>query len=207
MNEEKHDEIRGLRAAAKLTERSPSGLQKLVDSGDLPATKVDGVYVFAAADLEALRAGSRPAAANETATEPSPEVDVAVAEPAAPPAAAPAQPAETQPTPRSDPTSQGEIASMVFADLNAGKTLCAIVVERKLPPDVVRHWHDQWVELAHIDTLRTPAGERRLFGVERELDIHKESQDQAFAEIGDVRERLDLLEQMLGIQCDLSECG
>jgi hypothetical protein len=207
MNEEKHDEIRGLRAAAKLTERSPSGLQKLVDSGDLPATKVDGVYVFAAADLEALRAGSRPAAANETATEPSPEVDVAVAEPAAPPAAAPAQPAETQPTPRSGSTSQGEIASMVFADLNAGKTLCAIVVERKLPPDVVRHWHDQWVELAHIDTLRTPAGERRLFGLERLLGVYKESQDQAFQEIQDLRERVEAIERGIGMEAEVSEYG
>ena len=65
MTDTQGEGIRGLRAAAKLVGCSPSGLQKMVDNGDVPAKKVDSVYVFAAADLEALRAASASEDGNE----------------------------------------------------------------------------------------------------------------------------------------------
>jgi hypothetical protein len=202
MDEAQHDEVRGLRAAAKLTGRSPSGLQKMVDNGDLPAAKVDGVYVFDLSDLQALRPAPAPEPSGEAPADLSP--DVPASEQAMAPSPAPVDPAEPRPAPEPPFASDGDVASMVFADLKAGKDLRTIVVERRLPPNIVKHWHDQWRELAEIDTLKTPAGERRLFTVERTLEIHEQCHDDLLEEIRDVRMRVRAIERVLGIKAEVS---
>ncbi|MBN2575785.1 MAG: hypothetical protein JXP73_14560 [Deltaproteobacteria bacterium] len=164
----------------------------MVDNGDVPAKKVRGVYLFAASDLEALRSSSPPANGTGSVAEPSPDQmpseSASMDEPATPGSLAAHEP---------DSSRDGEISATVFADLNAGKDLRTIVVERKLPPEVVHRWYQEWLRCAQIDGLKVPATERRIFALERMLEVHKKCADTMFEEIQGLRERVVLLEQAL----------
>lgn len=201
-------EIRGLRAAAKVTGRSPSGLQKMVDNGALPATKVDGKYVFQTADLQSLSPRAALDVDDSDITAPVPEFASAKPEPDLEPE--PDEPSdapfassrEAPPATASPPVDDGEEAAMVFADLNQGKPLCTIVVDHKLAPDVVARWYREWRKLSEIDALRTSEGEKRLFEVENLLEVYKGATDTMLEELGGMRIRTGMIERALGIAED-----
>jgi hypothetical protein len=159
--------VRGLRAAARATGRSASGVQKLVDAGRLPARRDGAAFEFSVADLEAVRRVEPPGLIAATVVNAAPPSDV---------------PALAVPTPAVDhvgqsehlastvhPSDDGAVASQVFADLAAGKPLTQIVIDRHLAPDVVRRVHAEWLALSDVDGLKKPTAEARL--VEAEADI------------------------------------
>jgi len=113
--------------------------------------------------------------------------------------AATTEPVVSKPAPAADPT------SVIFGDLNAEQKLCHIVANRGFAPDVVLRAHEQWVRLAQIDTLTTPAGERRLLGLETGLDGQKSAVDILNGNLFDVRQRLDEIERRLGIPTEDEE--
>jgi hypothetical protein len=156
--------VHGLRAAARFTGWSPSGVQKLVDGGRLVAQKDDRGYVFSVADLSAIRrdpAASTPPIATSVPASPAMGEDREVA----PESSDPSCDAVTSTAGADD----GAVAAIVFSDLRAGKSLVDIVAERRIAPDVVRKFHAQWLALSDTDALRRPTAEARL--VEAEADI------------------------------------
>lgn len=158
--------VRGLRAAARATRRSASGVQKLIDAGRLPARRDGNVFAFALADLEAVRRAepSAPIAAAGV-SEAIPEITVPGPIPAVDRSDAGVQQAST---PRQVDT-DGVVAAQVFRDLQGGRTLVQIVAERQLAPDVVHRAYDQWLALSDVDTLRKPEAEARLAHVEADI--------------------------------------
>ncbi len=185
--------VHGLRAAAKLTGWSPSGIQKLVDVGKVAAEKVGRSYTFRAADLEAIRrapdllqASGLPPVPTGSAATPRPEVSV-------PGEGRPETPEHAHSHMTAPATGDdGAVAAVVFADLRAGKSLVDIVAERRVAPDVVQRYHQQWRELKAIDDVQTPTSLERLGHVEAELALRaSQLAVQALAE------KLDAIESSL----------
>jgi hypothetical protein len=166
------DVVHGLRAAARLTGWSPSGLQKMIDGGRVKAERDGRTYTFRVVDLEAIRRapGQPQASGFPTTAAPASVAGPSAATPAdattlvvgRPEIAAPANAGAEA----SDMRDAGAIASIIFGDLAAGRTLVQIVAERKVAPDVVRHHHDRWRELQAIDEASTPSALERLARVE-----------------------------------------
>jgi hypothetical protein len=170
------DLVHGLRAAAKLAGRSPSGIQKLVDAGRVPAERNGRTYIFRASDLESIGRSRTPSEA--------PGFPASGASRGTPPAAlsmdAPVlSPGHDEVVPMDEPTAtsggapidEGAVASAVFADLQAGHDLRQIVVERRLRPEIVRRAYDEWVALANVDVLRAPEAAARLATAEGALAL------------------------------------
>jgi hypothetical protein len=105
--------------------------------------------------------------------------------------------------PETDP--RPEPTAVIFADLNQGRKLCDIVAERGFPPSVVKAAHEQYLQLAQIDTLKTPAGERRLFALARMLEVQKEAVDTLMHHINRLQEQVDALMSALGLQIVFTE--
>lgn len=164
--------VHGLRAAAKLTGWSPSGIQRLVDRGRLHAEKNGHNFVFSAADLEAIRRDAAPPEALAIAM-PIGRADTPAA--ALPPSLqSPGLPeappkAQLEPSTKGTADDGGAVASQVFADLSAGHSLTQIVIDRRLPPDVVRRVHAEWLLLGDVDVLKKPTAEARLAGAESDV--------------------------------------
>jgi hypothetical protein len=171
------DVVYGLRAAAKLTGWSASGIQKLVDAGKVPAERDGRTYMFRVVDLEAIRrspgqpqpSGFPTTAAPASFAGPSAETPADATTPVGgrPEIAAPANAVQSSASANDD----GIVASVIFTDLAAGRTLVQIVAERKIAPDVVQQHHQQWRELKAFDDAQTPTALDRLGQVEAELAL------------------------------------
>jgi excisionase family DNA binding protein len=165
------DAVHGLRAAAKLTGWSASGIQKMIDAGRVRAEKVGRAYSFRAADLEAIRRGHTRSKAL-TATSASPDTPVTVSAPGT--AAPPPGDQEIGSGPHADSmdagTHDGDVAAIVFGDLAAGHSLTRIVVDRRLLPDLVRRFFGEWRALSDVDALLKPEAEVRLAEVEARVE-------------------------------------
>jgi|GEM_PF-4213865 len=203
--------------------KSVSAVRRMEGQQLHPIKSDGGQVLFDAAEVEELRqrTGTQaetplPEPARPEPSTPPPAVSVPAEgsaegrdhrgpEPTATPAAsgregsATTEPAMSKPAPAADPT------SVIFGDLNAGQKLCHIVANRGFAPDVVLRAHEQWVRLAQIDTLTTPAGERRLLGLETGLDGQKSAVDILNGNLFDVRQRLDEIERRLGIPTEDEE--
>ena len=59
----------------------------------------------------------------------------------------------------------------------------------------MQHWHEEWLRLAQINGLKSPAAERRIFALERRLEAYKEGADYTLEEVADLRGRVAELEQ------------
>ena len=62
----------------------------------------------------------------------------------------------------------GDVAADVFADLDAGHPAATIVVTRRLPPEVVRRLHSDWLSLRELD-LNVPRPSDRLSALEERV--------------------------------------
>ena len=102
---------------------------------------------------------------------------------------------ERLPSPVRPQAPTSDAIPLVFRELNAGRKLCDIVAEHGLSPEVVKQAHEAWTELSQIDALSCPAGERRLFRIERVVEVHKDATDAMLEEIRSVRRRVDRLEK------------
>lgn len=185
------DVVHGLRAAARVTGRSPSGIEKLVDTGRLSATKVDGAFVFARAALDALPPPHRIPASDAVTTGPGAAVSSADTTTGVHTSGTPLSTGEPAPPPTAS-ADGGTVASQVFADLADGHTLVQIVVDRKLSPDVVQAVYTQWRELSDVDGLAKPTSLDRLAAVERLAEA-------AAAEVGAIAALENLAEQVAAL--------
>jgi hypothetical protein len=173
------DVVHGLRAAAKLTGWSPSGLQKMVDVGRVRAERVGRSYTFRAVDLQAIQRapGLR-----------QPDV-LAPASPAIVPSSTPRadvpEPAaghrETVAITHSgavdNTQDNGAVAALAFSDFRAGRSIIDVVIDRRLPPEVVRRFHGEWLGLSNVDDTETPTALERLIRVEEELALRASQLD------------------------------
>jgi hypothetical protein len=66
------------------------------------------------------------------------------------------------------PDLSGGVAAEVFSDLDRGASPAAIVVSRRLPPDIVRRLHREWTDLRAL-AANVPDGAQRLGAVEQQV--------------------------------------
>lgn len=192
------DLVHGLRAAAKLTGRSPSGVQKLIDVGKVAAERTGRSYSFHLTDLQAIsRIGPQDAIIGEVETAPdrarAADESATVSDP-------PGSPVVRAPV--VDQRDEGAIASTVFSDLASGKTLVEVVAQRKITPDVVRHHYDRWRELQAIDDAQAPSALDRLAQVEATVGEHAVSVEQSRADAQNLAARLDAAQASLEALAD-----
>ncbi|MCC7540487.1 MAG: hypothetical protein IT379_29995 [Deltaproteobacteria bacterium] len=125
--------------AAKRLGISQTKLRRLEAAGAIPfETDERGVHWFATTDLDAhlaARAASPPTETTTTATG-SPHRSLAASDPTG---------LATR------PTTPGDIAAAVFADLDEGLHPVAIVQQRAIAPDVVRRLTDEWRRMRNAD--------------------------------------------------------
>ena len=149
------DVVRGWESAAEVAGRSATSLRKLVEAKKLAAQKdEDGVYVFERASLEAL----------------PPAKVLATGQLGEDEAADRREPAPSTAGDKPEPLDgTGELAALVFGDLQNGRELRQIVVERRLAPETVRRAYDQWLSLGEVDAPRKPEAEARLAAAEMSI--------------------------------------
>ena len=193
---------------------SVAGVRRREGKSLHPAVGLKGERLFSEADVEAERrrmAEQGPAPVVEAALDDEPDVEDSsppagddegmadvpadiVSEPAR---VAPGQKTRIEriPVPVQPTVSAPDATPLVFKELNAGKKLRDIVAQHGLSPEVVKQAHEAWTELSQIDALSCPAGERRLFRLERVVEVHKDATDAMLEEIRSVRRRVDHLEK------------
>jgi hypothetical protein len=166
VSEGMEDTIRGLRAAARLTGRSVSGLQKMVEQGRLRADKDDLGYAFERADLDKLRRPARQAP--RVTGSRSTSAEAATAEGRAPRTGlvlgtlAPLEDSSVNRDAAEPPTS-GKLAAEVFALFAADRAPVDVVVERGLPPAEVEQLYHAWLRMQALDS--TSAAARSRIGI------------------------------------------
>ena len=191
--------VRGLRAAARATGRSASGVQRLVDTGRLAARKDGAVFEFSLTDLAAVRRAEPgvPSTAADVSSETRTDVSGA---PTPPPVDHLGQ-SSGRPLSTERSVDEGAVAAMAFADFQGGKSIVDVVIDRRLPPDVVRRFHGEWIALSDVDTLKKPEAEARLAQIEadiRTLDGQVGGVEGAFAQVA--RGRQDIENRLLGLE-------
>ena len=163
-SENKHSDdgvVAGWRAAAEKAGCSRTQIRRHAAQGLVRFTlDAAGRHVFQAADLLALRPGEDPAATRE-------EADGEAGEARASADSGSLKPAE----------SDGEVASKVFALLNADEALTEVVVKLAVEPQRVAALHEEWLRMKERDvsgpSVPRDIEEMRLALVERER-AHKE---------------------------------
>jgi hypothetical protein len=167
--------VRRLRAAARATGRSASGIQKLVDTGRLPARRDGNVFQFELTDLESLRRGPAPVPVGADVNDEA-RTDVLGLAVSTPVVDHPRQSGQAVSTGHVG-YDDGAVAAIIFGDITAGRTLVQIVAERGIAPDVVQRHHQQWRELKAFDDAQTPTALERLGRVETELALRARQVD------------------------------
>lgn len=134
--------------AAAATSVPVRTLFRWVSKGLVPTREADGVALVEIVAVAAL-ASERRSGKGVTAATPAsaPPADVSLAPPS---------------------PSDGEVAATVFAEFEKGVSPALVVSRLRLPPQIVRALHRDWLDLRAL-TVDAPDGARRVAALERDL--------------------------------------
>ncbi|MBN1770830.1 MAG: hypothetical protein JXB32_06210 [Deltaproteobacteria bacterium] len=184
---EKPDFVVGWSAAAGIAQRSASWLRRRVAEGTLRSDRdAEAQHTFLRADLEAL----------QPPKEPSPPLPREQSVPEAAdcqreggPSGAAALPAATAAA-TAPAMAEGELQALVFDDLEQGRRIAQIVIERRLPRADVARIVEEWRK-AGIADLNSPGVPAEVEKLQQRVGGLKEQLDAMTTANGQFAKRLD----------------